>query len=130
MKIEKNVEISHYKNIEVSENLVERIKNMDNYILQKEQEGQKVYILDSDAAIYMIPINKYNKDYDMFLKGNIGKDGEQGQIERIKNKDKNELLLIRKPKFKSNWQTPLEVLNYIRDNLEKIDSISIYDVYK
>ena len=30
MKIEKNVEISHYKNIEVSENLVERIKNMDN----------------------------------------------------------------------------------------------------
>ena len=82
MKIEKNVEISHYKNIEVSENLVERIKNMDNYILQKEQEGQKVYILDSDAAIYMIPINKYNKDYDMFLNGNIGKDGEQGQIER------------------------------------------------
>ena len=130
MKIEKNVEISHYKNIEVSENLVERIKNMDNYILQKEQEGQKVYILDSDAAIYMISINKYNKDYDMFLKGNIGKDGEQGQIERIKNKDKNELLLIRKPKFKSNWQTPLEVLNYIRDNLEKIDSVSIYDVYK
>lgn len=130
MKIEKNVEISHYKNIEVSENLVERIKNMDNYILQKEQEGQKVYILDSDAAIYMIPINKYNKDYDMFLKGNIGKDGEQGQIERIKNKDKNELLLIRKTKFKSNWQTPLEVIKYIRDNLEKIDSISIYDVYR
>lgn len=130
MKIEKNVEISHYKNIEVSENLVERIKNMDNYILQKEQEGQKVYILDSDAAIYMIPINKYNKDYDMFLNGNIGKDGEQGQIERIKNKDKNELLLIRKSKFKSNWQTPLEVIKYIRDNLEKIDSVSIYDVYK
>lgn len=103
---------------------------MDNYILQKEQEGQKVYILDSDAAIYMIPINKYNKDYDMFLNGNIGKDGEQGQIERIKNKDKNELLLIRKPKFKSNWQTPLEVIKYIRDNLEKIDSVSIYDVYK
>lgn len=130
MKIEKNVEISHYKNIEVSENLVERIQNMDNYILEKEQEGQKVYILDSDAAIYMIPINKYNKDYDMFLKGNIGKDGEQGQIERIKNKDKNELLLIRKQKFKSNWQAPLEVIKYIRDNLEKIDSISIYDVYR
>ena len=130
MKIEKNVEISHYKNIEVSENLVERIKNMDNYILEKEQEGQKVYILDAEAAIYMIPINKYNKDYDMFLKGNIGKDGEQGQIERIKNKDKNELLLIRKQKFKSNWQTPLEVIKYIRDNLEKIDSISIYDVYR
>lgn len=130
MKIEKNVEISHYKNIEVSENLVERIKNMDNYILQKEQEGQKVYILDSDAAIYMIPINKYNKDYDMFLKGNIGKDGEKGQIEKIKKKNENELILVRKPEFKANWQTPLEVIKYIRDNLEKIDSVSIYDVYK
>ena len=130
IKVEKNVEISHFKNIETSDSLVNRIKNIDNYILYKEQIGQKVYILDAEAAIYMIPINKYNKDYDMFLKGNIGKDGEQGQIERIKNKDKNELLLIRKPKFKSNWQTPLEVVNYIRDNLEKIDSISIYDVYR
>ena len=130
MKIEKNVEISHYKNIEVSENLVERIKNMDNYILQKEQEGQKVYILDSDAAIYMIPINKYNKDYDMFLKGNIGKDGEQGQIEKIKNKDENELFLIRKPNLRTNWQTPLEVINYIRGNLEKVGELSIYEVYE
>jgi len=34
----------------------------------------------------MIPIDKYNKDYDMFLKGNIGKDGEQGQIEKNKRK--------------------------------------------
>lgn len=130
IKVEKNVEISHFKNIETSDSLVNRIKNIDNYILYKEQIGQKVYILDAEAAIYMIPINKYNKDYDMFLNGNIGKDGEQGQIERIKNKDKNELLLIRKPKFKSNWQTPLEVIKYIRDNLEKIDSVSIYDVYK
>ena len=130
IKVEKNVEISHFKNIETSDSLVNRIKNIDNYILYKEQIGQKVYILDAEAAIYMIPINKYNKDYDMFLKGNIGKDGEKGQIERIKNKDKNELLLIRKPKFKSNWQTPLEVIKYIRDNLEKIDSISIYDVYR
>lgn len=66
----------------------------------------------------------------MFLKGNIGKDGEKGQIEKIKKKNENELILVRKPEFKANWQTPLEVVNYIRDNLEKIDSVSIYDVYK
>ena len=130
IKVEKNVEISHFKNIETSDSLVNRIKNIDNYILYKEQIGQKVYILDAEAAIYMIPINKYNKDYDMFLKGNIGKDGEKGQIEKIKKKNENELILVRKPEFKANWQTPLEVVNYIRDNLEKIDSVSIYDVYK
>lgn len=130
IKVEKNVEISHFKNIETSDSLVNRIKNIDNYILDKEQIGQKAYILDAEAAIYMIPINKYNKDYDMFLKGNIGKDGENGQIEKIKNKNENELILIKKSEFKVNWQTPLKVINYIRNNLQKIDSISIYDVYK
>ena len=130
VKVEKNKNIKHYYNIEISNGLSEKISNIDNYILQKEEEGKKVYILDAEAAVYMIPINKYNKDYDMFLKGNIGKDGEQGQIEKIKQKNENELFLIRKPEIASNWQTPLNVVNYVRENLEKVDSISIYDVYK
>lgn len=128
IKVEKNVEISHYKNIEISEGLINRINLIDNYILEK--ENKEVYILDAEAAIYMIPINRYNKDYDMFLKGNIGKDGEQGQIEKIKNKNENELLLIRKPEVKPNWQSPLTVIDYIRKNLEKVGDISIYDIYK
>ena len=78
----------------------------------------------------MIPLNKYNKDYDMFLKGNIGKDGEQGQIEKIQNRNDNELYLIRNSKLRSNWQTPLNVVNYVRNNLEKIGEISIYEVFK
>ena len=48
----------------------------------------------------------------------------------MKNKSENEIFCIRKSELKSNWQTPLEVVNYIRNNLEKVDSISIYDVYK
>ncbi len=129
-KKEKNKVISHFKNIEISQGITDKIKEIDNFILEKEQEGQKVYILDADAAIYMIPINRYNKDFDMFLKGNIGKDGEQGQIEKIKNKNANEIFLIRKSEYRSNWQTPLNVIDYVRNNLEKIYSINIYDVYK
>lgn len=129
-KKEKNTEISHFKNIEISEALEERINEIDNYISEKEQEGKKVYILDAEAAIYMIPLDKYNKDYDMFLKGNIGKDGEEGQIEKINQRQENELFLIRKENLKTNWQTPLNVVNYIRENLSKIDEISIYYVYK
>lgn len=129
-KTEKNIEIAHFKNIEVSSNLRNRINEIDNYILEKEQEGKKVYILDAEAAIYMIPLDKYNKDYDMFLKGNIGKDGEEGQIEKIKQRQKNELFLIRKENLKTNWQTPLNVIKYVKEKLEKVDGISIYDVYK
>ena len=130
VKNEKNTEIAHFKNIEIRQNLKDRINEIDQYILEKEQDGKKVYILDAEAAIYMIPIDKYNKDYDMFLKGNIGKDGEEGQIEKIKQRQENELYLIKKENFNLNWQTPVEVIKYIRNNLEKIEEISIYEVYK
>lgn len=129
-KAEKNQNIEHYKNIQISEGLAERIEIIDKYIIEKEQEDKKVYILDAEAAVYMIPINNYNKDYDMFLKGNIGKDGEEGQIEKIKQKDESTLYLIRKKNMKSNWQTPMNVVKYIRDNLVRIGEISIYEIYK
>ena len=130
IKVEKNERIAHYKNIEISEGLIERVDEIDAYISEQENNGKKVYILDAEAAIYMIPLNEYNKDYDMFLKGNIGKDGEQGQIEKIQNRNDNELYLIRNSKLRSNWQTPLNVVNYVRNNLEKIGEISIYEVFK
>ena len=130
IKVEKNKRIDHYKNIEISEGLIERIDEIEAYISEQENNGKKLYILDAEAAIYMIPLNKYNKDYDMFLKGNIGKDGEQGQIEKIQNRNDNELYLIRNSKLRSNWQTPLNVVNYVRNNLEKIGEISIYEVFK
>lgn len=130
LKTYKNTTIKHYKNIEIYEDLEQRIKNIDEYILEKEKEGHEIYILDAEAAIYMIPLDKYNKDYDMFLKGNIGKDGEEGQIQKIKQKNKNTLYLIRKQNLRTNWQTPLNVIKYIRDNLKKIEEIEIYEVYK
>lgn len=130
IKVDKNKDINHYKNIEVQDYLKERIYDIDNYILEKEKEGKKIYILDSEACIYMIPINKYNKNYDMFLKGNIGRDGENSQIRRIKEKDENELYLIRNRNLSLNWQTPTNVIDYIKENLEFVEDVSIYEVYR
>lgn len=130
IKQEKNETIEHYKNIQISEYLQERINEIDNFILEQEKENKKVYILDAESAIYMIPINNYNKDYDMFLKGNIGKDGQEGQIQKIKQKETNEIILIRKRNLQSNWQTPTDVIDYVRENLEFTGEVSIYEVYK
>ena len=88
-KQDKNTDIKHYKYIYANEIIKKKILTLDNYISECEKQGKKVYILDAEAALYMIPINKYNKDYDMFLKGNIGKDGEQGQIEKIEQSNEN-----------------------------------------
>lgn len=87
-----------------------------------------MYILDSEAAVYMIPLDKYNKDFDMFLKGNLGAASEEGQIEKIKNM-KNAVILIKNDKMSLNWQTPTKVIEYVKNNLEKIGMISFFDIY-
>ena len=61
----------------MDENYIKSIKEIEEYIDLSEK---KVYILDATAALYMIPIDRYNKNYDLFLIGNLGKDGEEGQI--------------------------------------------------
>ena len=58
------------------------------------------------------------------------KDGEQGQIEKIEQSNENCLYLIRKKEYNNNWQTPTKVLEHIRNSLEKVDEIEIFDVYE
>jgi len=121
---EKSV-LKHFSNIPISNALQERILEVNKYI---EDEERDVYILDSEAAVYMIPLDKYNKDFDMFLKGNLGAKGEKGQIEKIKEM-KNTILLIKNEKIPLNWQTPKEVIEYVKNNLEKIGTINFFDIY-
>ena len=86
-------------------------------------------MLDSNAVVYMIPMDRYNKDYDMFNIGNFGEKGENGKIEDLKNED-DIIVLLRNNEFPMHWQHPLKVRKYIEDNWIKIDTIEMYDVYK
>ena len=124
---EKNHNIKHYKNIPISNDLINKINAVDNYILS---QNTAVYIMDAEAAIYMISIDRYNKDFDMFLKGNLGSNGEIGQIEKIKNLEVGTKILIKNEKYNLNWQTPINVINYIKNNLNKIGEINIFDIYE
>lgn len=117
---EKENELQHFKNIPEDKELKECIKTIDEYILQEQNKGKKVYILDATSAIYYIPIDQYNKDYDMFLKGNLGRKGEDGIIERIKN-EKDAIYLIKKSGL--NWQNPNKVREHIINNLEQSGEI-------
>ena len=124
-ELNKYTELKHFSYIPVKESLLNTIKEVDNYMLNKEKP---IYILDASAAVYMVPLDRYNKDYDMFLKGNIGKNGEEGQIEKIKSMDEVYFLVMSK-KQNRNWQTPDKVLEFVENNLTKIDTIAIFDVY-
>ena len=118
--------LNHFSNIPISSTLQDRIIEVDAYIQDEERD---VYILDSEAAVYMIPLDKYNKDFDMFLKGNLGSASEEGQIEKIKNM-KNAVILIKNDKMALNWQTPTKVIEYVKTNLKKIGTVSFFDVYE
>ena len=118
--------LNHFSNIPISSTLQDRIIEVDAYI---KDEERAVYILDSEAAVYMIPLDKYNKDFDMFLKGNLGSASEEGQIEKIKNM-KNAVILIKNDKMALNWQTPTKVIEYVKTNLKKIGTVSFFDVYE
>ena len=125
--IDKEKELNHFINIPKNLALNERIIEVEKYILNQQSIGRKVYILDAEAALYNIPLDIYNKDYDMFNKGNLGKDGEDGIIERIK-KEKDTIYLIKKEKL--NWQNPNKVREYIQQNLSEIGEISVFMIYE
>ena len=129
IKIPKETELKHFYGIAENKFIKEKILTIDKYIEEKKKEGKKVYILDSEAAIYMINLDIYNKDYDMFNKGNLGSKGEKGIIERIQTEE-NAIYLIRKDGIERNWQNPEEVRKYIKDYLNKTGQISMFDIYE
>lgn len=103
-----------------------RVKAVDEYI---KKQDKKVYILDAQAALYTIPIDQYNKNFDMFLKGNIGSKAEDGMIDEINNMENIQILIL-KDSYKLNWQTPVKVINYVKNNLNKIGDVGVFDIYE
>ena len=126
----KNHEIKYYKGIEVPEALQERAKAIEDFTNKMKKENKEVYILDAEAAVYNIPLDKYTKNYDMFLKGNIGKDGEEGIIKQIQKDSENKVYLIKQEKYLLNWQTPTKVVEYVRNNMKKLEDVDIFEAYE
>lgn len=126
-KLKNMSNLNHFKFIpSSSDNSIEYI---DSYIIEQNSKGKKVYILDASACLYTIPIDQYNKDYDMFLIGNLGSKGEQGQIEKLE-KEENAIVLILNDKYSRNWQNPENVRKYIVENWTKEGEIRQFDIYE
>lgn len=120
------ININHYESLIIPKNLEKRIINVNNKI--NKLGNDRVYIIDTEAAVYNIALDRYYKDYDMLNKGNFGKNGEDRLINQIKE-SKNSYFLIRKEGIQHNWQLPVDVVNYIRANFEKIGEVEIFDIY-
>ena len=116
----------HFKNIPLTTGYIKLTQELSDF--HKGNNDKKIIIADSDACVYDISMDIYNKNFDMFNKGNFGKDGEEGIIKNIEN-SKNTIYLIKKEGVKLNWQAPKNVIEYIRKNMKKLGSIEYYDIY-
>lgn len=121
--------LNHYNGVPLHENMVKAINFVNEYIEEEKLQNNNVYIVDGDACLYDIPADRYNKYFDLLLKGNLGKNGVESVIEKIQELDDNSTFLILQDIYTLNWQVPEEVIDYIKDNYSLIGKIAIFDVY-
>ena len=105
--------------------LVENIDNVKQYI---EQNERNVIVLSHKAALYMVPLKRNNGIFDLAFKGNLGKEGEEGLINKIKNLKDTEIL-IEKDENNITFQESKLAREYIINNMEKIGEIEEFDIY-
>jgi len=134
--IERNVNVKenvlvpfkHYEGIYVPEYLSKRISDVTDKVQSYSNSGRESIIVDAEAAIYDIVLNRYKKNYDMLLIGNIGENGVEKIINEIKDSH-NVYYFVKNPQYALNWQLPEDIVDYIRNNLKYHETVSVFDVY-
>lgn len=122
------VPFKHYEGIYVPEYLSKRISDVTDKVRAYSNSGRESIIVDAEAAIYDIVLNRYKKNYDMLLIGNIGENGVEKIINEIKDSH-NVYYFVKNLQYALNWQLPEDIVDYIRNNLKYHETVSVFDVY-
>ena len=122
------VPLKHYEGIYVPKYLSNRISDVTDKVRLYSNSGRESIIIDAEASIYDIVLNRYKKNYDMLLIGNIGENGVEKIINEIKNSH-NVYYFVKNPQYALNWQLPEDIVDYIRNNLKYHETVSVFDVY-
>lgn len=122
------VPFKHYEGIYVPKYLSNRISDVTDKVRAYSNSGRESIIVDAEAAIYDIVLNRYKKNYDMLLIGNIGENGVEKIINEIKDSH-NVYYFVKNPQYALNWQFPEDIVDYIRNNLKYHETVSVFDVY-
>lgn len=111
----------------IEDNLKEEIREVSIYI---QNNDKNVIVLSTYSPFYSIVLNNLdNKEYDWPLRGNLGKDGEEGLINKIKKLENTQILLLENDKDEI-YQFTYEVKKYIKENMKYIDKIQRFNIYE
>ena len=123
-----NSNYKYYEGLLVKKSIKEQLDFISKFI---DDSKSNVIILDYSGAFYHINQDIYFKDYDIFMRGNFGLNGEDRLIEDIIN-SKNTIYLIHESIGNENEmsQTPKNVINYVIDNFSKEGKVLEFNIYR
>jgi len=116
-----------YKYSLVEDTVLDSINHVTSLIMAEKEKGNQVVIISSSAPVYMTYLKINNGDFDLPFNGNLGKEGVDGLINKMKQAD-NLVVLI--DKGKPFWQIPQELLDFIMKHYRKVDDIDDFYIYE
>lgn len=127
----KNIKIDDIKNVYYSSNMNEelnkQLEEVVNYIKQKENDGLDVICITADSALYMTYLNRNHSELDLCFKGNLGWNGTEKTIEKLKEM-KDTVVLINTNIY---GQEISEIKDYIiKQNYGNIETVECLNAYR
>lgn len=115
-----------YYGLSVSDEWETRIKNIVNFVKDKEKDNKDVVIFSADSTIYQLILKGNYQDFDLPFIGNWGYNGEERVLNKIKEL-KNTYILTKYDDITTQESTKIK--DYIKENYEKTGEIEGFDIY-
>ena len=105
------------------------VEEVGDYIIGNEKN---TIVLSTYAPLISVYTNDLNNGvYDLVLRGNLGIEGEEGLIEKIKGLNNTQVLLLHETdEEKEIYQFASNAANYIKENFTYVGQINRFDIYE
>lgn len=101
------------------------IQEVNSYIKEKNSEGKEVYIASYSAASFTVGVDRYIKNWDMLLMGNLG----ETTVDELLDIPDGSIILVSNSRSIVNGQDHVELIQTVKERYNKVDSIACFDAY-
>lgn len=122
-------DLKHYERIPLYEELYENTVSINEFILDEEERGQDVFVLNYQAPRFLIPLDKFSYRYDTLLTCDLGSKGENDIIEVLSSSNDITVLIAGIDSEKHRRFESQAIQDYVRGNMRFTDHMYGFDIY-
>lgn len=115
--------------IPIRNKYIENRNIIKDYIIEQNNNGIDVIIISEDNSIPIIELNQNHLMYDLLFEGNLGYNGKNKIKNDIISRENTQFLIITN-EDEVFTQQPLEIRNFIIENLNFKGTICNYSIYQ